>query len=279
MSNIMSGTKVANSVKAKLKIDIAKLKTKPQLVVISVGDDPASKVYMRSKERACAEVGIDYVNLQFKPSTDEEVILSEIKLLNANPVVTGIIVQLPLPQHMSETNIAQSIVVEKDVDGFHPQNLGLLCNRSEALEPCTPKGVMTLLEEYKVATRGVHAVVVGASNIVGRPVMLELLKADATVTICNSKTKNLPSFVKQADILVVAVGKPKFIKAEWLKSGATVIDVGINRLDNGKLCGDVDFEEAKKVAKWITPVPKGVGVMTVAMLMENTYEAYIKHHS
>jgi methylenetetrahydrofolate dehydrogenase (NADP+)/methenyltetrahydrofolate cyclohydrolase len=215
-------------------------------------------------------VGIDSVLYRLPYGTSETELLDRIDALNNDPMVTGILVQLPLPDHIQEDNIVERIAPHKDVDGFHPYNLGRLAQRRPLLRPCTPHGIIHLLNESGVNVRGKHAVVVGASNIVGRPMMLELLLEGATVTICHRFTENLAEHVRQADILVVGVGKPKFIQGDWIKPGAVVIDVGINRLDNGSLVGDVDFEAAKKQARLITPVPGGVGPMTVAMLMLNT---------
>ena len=243
---------------------------RPCLAVVLIGNDPASAVYVRNKQRACKEIGIESHNHTLSASTTEEELLTLIDAMNADNCIDGILVQLPLPEHIDSQKILERIKPDKDVDGFHPYNLGRLVVKKPLLRPCTPQGVMTLLSAYNINPKGKKAVVVGASNIVGRPQALELLLARATVTICHSATHNLAQEVNNADILVVGVGKPNFIQGEWIKSGAVVIDVGINRLANGQLCGDVDFDSAKQRASMITPVPGGVGPMTIATLMENT---------
>ncbi|MFB1078704.1 bifunctional methylenetetrahydrofolate dehydrogenase/methenyltetrahydrofolate cyclohydrolase FolD, partial [Photobacterium damselae] len=242
----------------------------PGLAVILVGQDPASQVYVNSKRKACEEVGFVSKSFDLPITTTESELLNLIAELNNDPIIDGILVQLPLPAGIDTTTILESIVPDKDVDGFHPYNVGRLSQRIPKLRSCTPKGIITLLERYNIPVRGKHAVIVGASNIVGRPMTFELLLAGATTTTCHRFTQDLEGHVRQADILVVAVGKPNFIPGEWIKEGATVIDVGINRLDTGKLCGDVEFDVAKTRAKYITPVPGGVGPMTVATLIENT---------
>ena len=245
----------------------------PCLAVVLVGEDPASAVYVRNKKLACEKVGFKSLSYELGADTSEAELLALVDQLNADPEVDGILVQLPLPQQIDSQAVLERILPHKDVDGFHPYNVGRLVVKMPLMRPCTPKGVMTLLEAYGVNVEGKKAVVVGASNIVGRPQMLELLLARATVTICHSKTQNLAAEVAAADIVVAGVGIPNFVKGEWIKPGAVVIDVGINRLDDGRLVGDVGFDEAAKRASWITPVPGGVGPMTVATLMQNTLEA------
>ncbi|MDA8421616.1 MAG: bifunctional methylenetetrahydrofolate dehydrogenase/methenyltetrahydrofolate cyclohydrolase FolD [Pseudomonadota bacterium] len=245
----------------------------PGLAVILVGEDPASQVYVRSKRRACAEAGIVSFSHNLPVSTPQRSLLDLIDSLNQDARVDGILVQLPLPTHIDPETIIERILPGKDVDGFHPYNVGRLALRMPVLRPCTPRGVMTLLESTGVAIRGQNAVVVGASNLVGRPMALELLLAGCTVTVCHRFTRDLQAEVASADILVVAVGKPHLIKGEWIKPGAIVMDVGINRRSDGTLVGDVEFEAAQQRARWITPVPGGVGPMTVATLLLNTLEA------
>ncbi len=249
----------------------------PCLAVVLVGDDPASAVYVRNKKLACEKVGFKSLSYELPAETSQEDLLQLVDGLNANPDVDGILVQLPLPKQIDSQAVLERILPHKDVDGFHPYNVGRLVVKMPLMRPCTPKGVMTLLEAYGINPEGKKAVVVGASNIVGRPQMLELLLARATVTICHSKTQNLAAEVAAADIVVAGVGIPNFVKGEWIKPGAVVIDVGINRLDNGKLCGDVEFDVAKERASMITPVPGGVGPMTIATLLENTLYAAELH--
>ncbi|MDO4227435.1 bifunctional methylenetetrahydrofolate dehydrogenase/methenyltetrahydrofolate cyclohydrolase FolD [Neisseria sp.] len=249
----------------------------PCLAVVLVGDDPASAVYVRNKKLACEKVGFKSLSYELPAETSQEDLLQLVDDLNANPDVDGILVQLPLPKQIDSQAVLERILPHKDVDGFHPYNVGRLVVKMPLMRPCTPKGVMTLLEAYGINPEGKKAVVVGASNIVGRPQMLELLLARATVTICHSKTQNLAAEVAAADIVVAGVGIPNFVKGEWIKPGAVVIDVGINRLDNGKLCGDVEFDVAKERASMITPVPGGVGPMTIATLLENTLHAAELH--
>ncbi len=251
----------------------------PGLAVVLVGEDPASQVYVGSKRRACEEVGFISQSYDMPHTTSESELLSLIDELNADPSIDGILVQLPLPAGIDSTEVLERITPEKDVDGFHPYNVGRLCQRIPKLRSCTPKGIITLLERYNIPMHGKHAVVVGASNIVGRPMTLELLLAGCTTTTCHRFTKDLEGHVRQADLVVVAVGKPNFIPGEWIKPGAVVIDVGINRLDNGKLVGDVEYDLAAQNAAYITPVPGGVGPMTVATLIENTLLACEQFHS
>ena len=249
----------------------------PCLAVVLVGDNPASAVYVRNKKSACQKCGIRSLSYELPASTAQEDLLKLIDELNANAEVDGILVQLPLPEGLDSQAVLERIHPDKDVDGFHPYNVGRLVVKMPLMRPCTPKGVMTLLEAYGIDPKGKKAVVVGASNIVGRPQALELLLARATVTICHSATENLDKEVGAADIVVVGVGIPNFVKGEWIKPGAVVIDVGINRLEDGSLCGDVEFDVAKERAGMITPVPGGVGPMTIATLLENTLHAATLH--
>lgn len=278
-AQIINGKEIAKGIREELAKKITALREKslrvPGLAVILVGENPASQVYVNSKRKACQEIGFISKAYDLPDDTTEAYLLKLIDGLNNDPTVDGILVQLPLPKHIDSTKVIERIRSDKDVDGFHPYNVGRLAQRIPALRPCTPKGIMTLIGTTKQDILGKNAVVVGASNIVGRPMTLEFLLAGCTTITTHRFTKDLESFVRQADILVVAVGKPNFIPGEWIKEGAIVIDVGINRLENGKLCGDVDFETAKERASFITPVPGGVGPMTVASLMQNTYESYL----
>ena len=281
-AQIISGTQLASQIKSNVAQQISQYvaqgKRAPGLAVILVGADPASQVYVGSKRKSCAEIGITSKSYDLPETTTEQALLELIKELNQDNTVDGILVQLPLPKHIDSTKVIEQISPEKDVDGFHPYNVGRLCQRIPTLRACTPYGVMKLLETTGISFYGKHAVIVGASNIVGRPMALELLLAGCTVTVTHRFTEDLASHIRQADILVVAVGKPKFIKGEWIKEGAVVVDVGINRLE-GKLVGDVEFDVAAQRASYITPVPGGVGPMTVAMLMQNTLSAYEKQQS
>ncbi len=252
-------------------------KRQPGLAVILVGADPASQVYVGSKRKSCAEIGIYSQSYDLPESTSEQQLLEVIDQLNDDHNIDGILVQLPLPKHIDTTKVIERIKPSKDVDGFHPYNVGRLCQRIPTLRACTPYGVMKLLETTGINLYGQHAVIVGASNIVGRPMALELLLGGCTVTVTHRFTKDLEHHIRQADILVVAVGKPEFIPGQWIKQGAVVIDVGINRGADGKLKGDVQYEAAAQQAGFITPVPGGVGPMTVAMLMYNTLYAYETH--
>ncbi len=245
----------------------------PCLAVVLVGNDPASTIYVRKKRENCESLGMRSLAHNLPADTTEATLVELIDTLNADPEVDGILVQLPLPAHLNSTLAIERIDPAKDVDGFHPYNVGRLAQRIPTLRPCTPKGVMTMLESLKVDLHGMHAVVVGASNIVGRPMALELLLAGCTVTVTHRFTRNLPELLAAADIVVAAAGKPGLVKGEWIREGAIVIDVGINRLESGKICGDVEYEIASQRASWITPVPGGVGPMTVATLMENTLDA------
>jgi methylenetetrahydrofolate dehydrogenase (NADP+)/methenyltetrahydrofolate cyclohydrolase len=246
---------------------------RPKLAVVLVGDDPASAIYVRAKRNDCVKAGIEAVDFDLPAETTQRELLDLIDRLNEDDDIQGILVQLPLPPQIEETAITNSIRSAKDVDGFHAFNVGKLALRQPGLRPCTARGIVALMKYYGIDSKGHHCVVVGASNIVGRPMGLELLHAGATVTTCHRFTRDLESFVRQADILIVAVGQPGIVKAEWVADGAIVIDVGINRLESGKLVGDMDFAEAAKKAAWITPVPGGVGPITRATLMQNTAEA------
>ncbi|KHT61623.1 methenyltetrahydrofolate cyclohydrolase [Photobacterium gaetbulicola] len=270
---------VRQEVAARVKARVDAGLRAPGLAVVLVGQDPASQIYVGSKRKACDEVGFVSKSFDLPATTTETELLALIDELNSDNDIDGILVQLPLPAGIDSTKVLEHIDPEKDVDGFHPYNVGRLCQRIPKLRSCTPKGIITLLERYNIALRGKHAVIVGASNIVGRPMTLELLLAGATTTTCHRFTQDLESHVRQADILVVAVGKPNFIPGEWVKPGATVIDVGINRLDSGKLVGDVEYDIARDRARHITPVPGGVGPMTVATLIENTLHACEQYHA
>lgn len=277
-AQVISGSALAKIVKAevaqKIEQHIAQGKRAPGLAVILVGADPASQVYVGSKRKSCEELGIVSKSYDLPETTMEIDLLKLIDQLNADESIDGILVQLPLPKHIDSTKVIERIAPHKDVDGFHPYNVGRLCQRVPTLRACTPYGVMKLLETTGRNLHGQHAVIVGASNIVGRPMALELLLAGCTVTVTHRFTKELEHHVRQADILVVAVGKPEFIDGDWVKDGAIVIDVGINRCEDGKLRGDIQYDKATKHAAFITPVPGGVGPMTVAMLMFNTLLAY-----
>ncbi|RBM76403.1 bifunctional methylenetetrahydrofolate dehydrogenase/methenyltetrahydrofolate cyclohydrolase FolD [Vibrio paracholerae] len=270
---------VRSEVAARVKARVQAGLRAPGLAVVLVGEDPASQVYVGSKRRACEEVGFVSKSFDLPATASEEALLSLVEELNNDPQIDGILVQLPLPAGMDTTKVLESIHPEKDVDGFHPYNVGRLAQRIPKLRSCTPKGIITLLERYNIPLRGKHAVIVGASNIVGRPMTLELLLAGCTTTTCHRFTQDLEGHIRQADILVVAVGKPNFIPGAWIKEGAIVVDVGINRLDTGKLVGDVEYNVARTRASFITPVPGGVGPMTVASLIENTMMACEQFHT
>ncbi|XKF16821.1 bifunctional methylenetetrahydrofolate dehydrogenase/methenyltetrahydrofolate cyclohydrolase FolD [Halomonas sp. BLK-85] len=264
---------VANSVAARRRAGARA----PGLAVVLVGNDSASHVYVSNKHRACEKAGIHSIQHELPTETTQEALEALIDQLNADESIDGILVQLPLPDHLDPEPLLERILPDKDVDGFHPYNLGRLAQRLPALRPCTPKGVMTLLEKSGLAVRGLDATVVGASNIVGRPMALELMLAGCTTTVCHRFTQHLDEHVRRADLLVVAVGKPGIVKGEWIKPGAIVIDVGINRGDDGRLIGDIDFDQAQQRASHITPVPGGVGPMTVASLLQNTLESAEQH--
>lgn len=280
-AQIISGKVVASQVKSavadKIQSYVAQGKRAPGLAVILVGVDAASQVYVNSKRKNCEELGISSKSYDLPDTTSEKELLELIDQLNNDETVDGILVQLPLPKQIDSTKVIEAILPSKDVDGFHPYNVGRLCQRIPTLRSCTPYGIMKLLEHTEQEIKGKHAVIVGASNIVGRPMAMELLLAGCTTTVTHRFTPDLENHVRQADILVVAVGKPEFVPGEWVKDGAIVIDVGINRLENKKLVGDVEFEVASQKASFITPVPGGVGLMTVAMLMQNTLQAYEEH--
>jgi len=274
---IINGKQIAAELRIKIKQQTsARVESgldKPGLAVLLVGENPASEVYVRNKCNACEEVGFYSLSKKLDASITEQELLTIIDELNNDSKINGILVQLPLPDHIDDEKIIEAIDPLKDVDGFHPYNVGRLALRMPILRSCTPKGIMTLLESTGIPLEGKEAVVIGVSNIVGRPVALELLMARCTVTSCHSRTVDLEGHIKRADIIIAAVGIPNFVKGEWVKKGAVVIDVGINRLDSGKLVGDVDFESATGNAGWITPVPGGVGPMTIASLLENTLQA------
>jgi methylenetetrahydrofolate dehydrogenase (NADP+) / methenyltetrahydrofolate cyclohydrolase len=276
-ARILDGKRIAQEllerVSQRVTLRLAQGQAAPGLAVVLVGDDAASSVYVRNKRKACHQVGFRSFDYDLPSSTTQAELFELIDRLNADPDVHGILVQSPLPHHIDEDALVDRIDPDKDVDGFQAVNVGRLALRRFGLRPCTPKGVMTLLGHTDRPVRGQHAVVVGVSNHVGRPLVLELMIAGCTTTSCHRFTRDLEGFVRQADILVVAVGKPGLVKGDWIKPGAVVIDVGINRLDDGRLVGDVDFDAAAKQASWITPVPGGVGPMTVATLIENTLEA------
>ncbi len=276
-AQLIDGKRIASEIRQELHRRIEARQKEglraPGLAVIMIGDHAPSAVYVRNKRLACAETGIRDVNHDLPAGTTQAQLLALIGELNQNPAVDGILVQLPLPPHIDQNAVIEHIDPAKDVDGFHPYNVGRLALRMPRLRPCTPYGIMKLLESTGIDLRGKEAVVVGASNIVGRPMSLELLLAGCTVTTCHRFTRDLPAEIGRAEVLVVAVGKPGFVRGEWIRPGAIVIDVGINRLDDGRLVGDVDFESARQRAGWITPVPGGVGPMTVTMLLQNTLEA------
>ena len=282
-AQILDGKAIAADLRATIKTEVDALLAAghrtPGLAVVLVGEDPASQVYVRNKEKACREVGFHSELIRLPAYTTESDLLKLIDQLNHREEIDGILVQLPLPEQIDEETIIERILPTKDVDGFHPYNVGRLTLRMPLLRPCTPKGVMTMLGRTGVALEGLDAVIIGQSNIVGRPMALELLMARCTITVCHSRTKDLVEKVRGADLLVAAVGRPGFVQGDWIKPGAIVIDVGINRTEDGKLCGDVDFEAAKEVASWITPVPGGVGPMTVATLLENTLQAAKLHNN
>lgn len=269
---ILSGQKMSLSLLDKVSAEVKQMAKAPSLAVILVGNNPASQVYVNNKKNACKKTGINSIGHELPETTTETQLLNLIHHLNQDNNIDGILVQLPLPKHLDSKLIIDNIAPHKDVDGFHRYNLGSLALNDPQICPCTPHGVMYMLDQIKISYYGLKAVIIGMSNIVGRPMALELINRGATVTLCNSKTKNLSMLCAQADLLIAAVGQPKMVKAGWIKSGAVVIDVGINRLDNGKLCGDVDFDEVLPIASYITPVPGGVGPMTIAMLMQNTLQ-------
>ena len=282
MANIIDGKAISMDIKNEVKEDATALKAKgiePCLAVILVGENPASQVYVRNKKKACEYCGIKSLSYELSAETTEEELLSLIDELNNNKECNGILVQLPLPKHIDENKVLLRILPEKDVDGFHPYNVGLLSIGKADLKACTPAGCIELIKRSGVDITGKNCVVVGRSNIVGKPVGMLLLAENGTVTTCHSKTKDIKAVCQEADIIVAAVGIPKFVKGDMVKEGVVVIDVGINRMDNGKLCGDVDFDEVEKKASHITPVPGGVGPMTIAMLMNNCIVACKKQNN
>jgi methylenetetrahydrofolate dehydrogenase (NADP+)/methenyltetrahydrofolate cyclohydrolase len=280
-ARILDGKSVADALIQDIQRQVEERKASgmriPGLAVILLGADPASSIYVRNKRRACDAAGVLSISHDLPASTSQADLLALINQLNDDPTVDGILVQAPLPEHIDDETIVESIRPDKDVDGFHPYNIGRLAVRLPTLRSCTPYGVMRLLKTTGEPLRGKHAVVVGASNHVGRPMALELLLAGCTVTVCHSATRDLASHVGQADIVVAAVGKPEMVKGEWIREGAMVVDIGINRLADGRLVGDVEFVVARERAAWITPVPGGVGPMTVATLLQNTLEAADRH--
>ncbi|MEN4806029.1 bifunctional methylenetetrahydrofolate dehydrogenase/methenyltetrahydrofolate cyclohydrolase FolD [Pantoea agglomerans] len=281
-AKIIDGKTIAQQVRVevaeKVKQRLAAGKRAPGLAVVLVGENPASQIYVASKRRACEEVGFHSRSYDLPATTREAELLELIDALNQDDEIDGILVQLPLPAGIDNVKVLERITPDKDVDGFHPYNVGRLCQRAPTLRPCTPRGIVTLLERYNIDTYGLNAVVVGASNIVGRPMSMELLLAGCTTTVTHRFTKDLRHHVEHADLLIVAVGKPGFIPGDWIKPGAIVIDVGINRLESGKVVGDVDFDSASERASYITPVPGGVGPMTVATLIQNTLQACEEFH-
>ncbi|MEQ9948862.1 bifunctional methylenetetrahydrofolate dehydrogenase/methenyltetrahydrofolate cyclohydrolase FolD [Pectobacterium aroidearum] len=281
-AKIIDGKTIAQQVKDEVAARVTQRlvagKRAPGLAVVLVGENPASQIYVASKRKVCEEVGFISRSYDLPATATESELLALIDQLNADQTIDGILVQLPLPEGIDNTKVIERIAPSKDVDGFHPYNVGRLCQRAPQLRACTPRGIITLLERYNIDTFGLNAVVVGASNIVGRPMSLELLLAGCTTTVTHRFTKNLRHHIENADLLVVAVGKPGFIPGEWIKPGAIVLDVGINRLESGKVVGDVEFETAQERASYISPVPGGVGPMTVATLIQNTLQACEEYH-
>ena len=276
MTEIIDGKGLAKKIRENLKKDVDELRKEgiiPKFAVILVGEDPASKIYVRNKNKACVEIGIKYEEHVLKQDTTMEELLRLIDKLNKDKSINGILLQSPLPQHLDINEALKQIDYKKDVDGFNPVNVGKLSLGQDCFVSCTPYGIIKMLEEYKIPTEGKNAVIIGRSNIVGKPLIQCLLSKNATVTVCHSKTQNIEEITKNSDIIIAAMGKPKFLKGNMVKQGATVIDVGINRMENGKIVGDVDFEEVSKKTSYITPVPGGVGPMTIAMLMNNIVKA------
>lgn len=280
IANILDGTTVANAIRQNIRDLVAKEissgKRSPGLAVIQVGNNPASHLYVSKKREACKQVGFISKAYDLPETTSEANLIALITELNQQPEIDGILVQLPLPSAIYADPILEAIHPQKDVDGFHPYNLGRLAQKRPALRPCTPYGIMLMLEHYQINVKGMNATIVGASNIVGRPMALELLMAGASVSITHRFTQSLAPYVEQADLLIVAIGKPGIVHHQWIKPGAIVIDVGVNRLENGKVVGDLDFTSASRRASWITPVPGGVGPMTVTTLLKNTFTSYLK---
>lgn len=275
-AKLIDGVAIGKQLREEIKQGVSKLNAsgcKPGLAVILVGENPASQTYVKNKEKSSVEVGMKSELIKLPATVTETELLAYVEKLNKDESIHGILVQLPLPKHINEDLVIQAIDPNKDVDGFHPQNVGKMMIGQRTFLPCTPHGIMEMLQRTGVEISGKHAVIIGRSNIVGKPMGQLLLQKDATVTYCHSRTKDLASFTKQADILIVAIGRAKFVTAEHIKEGAVVIDVGMNRDENGKLCGDVDFDEAKEIASAITPVPGGVGPMTITMLLKNTLQS------
>ena len=277
MAVLMDGKLVSEKTRDNIKSEVERLKNEfnktPGLAVIVVGDDPASAVYVRNKHKACLAVGMNSYQIALPATISQDELISKIEELNVDPLVDGILVQLPLPAHISEIAVTRAILPEKDVDAFHSENVGKIMIGKYDFLPCTPAGIVRLLDFYNISVERKSCVVIGRSNIVGKPMALLLLERNGTVTVCHSKTKNLKEITKAADIIIVAIGKPRFLTADMVKAGAVIVDVGINRGDDGKLVGDVDFEAVSEVASYITPVPGGVGPMTITMLLENTLTA------
>lgn len=276
MAEIIDGKALAKKIRKDLKKDVEKLKDSginPKLAVIMVGNDPGSTVYVRNKSKACEKVGIEFEEFLFDSDIKEEVLLDTIKKLNDDDSIHGILLQSPVPKHIDINKAFRTISPEKDVDGFNPINVGNLTIGEDAFISCTPYGIIKMLEEYNIETEGKNTVILGRSNIVGKPMIQCMLNKNATVTVCHSKTRNIEEIIKEADIVIAAIGKPKFVKADMVKVGAVIIDVGINRLEDGTICGDVDYEKVFEKASYITPVPGGVGPMTIAMLLSNVVKA------
>jgi len=282
-AQILDGKAISADIRHEVKKKVVEMtadgERPPGLAVILVGENPASQVYVRNKQRSCEEVGFLSELHRLSADTSQDELLKQIDTLNGREEIDGILVQLPLPRQIDEETVIERILPTKDVDGFHPYNVGRLVLRMPILRPCTPKGVMTMLQRTGQKLEGMDAVIIGQSNIAGRPMALELLAARCTITVCHSRTKDLQGKVRNADLLVAAMGRPRFVPGDWIKEGAIVVDVGINRLDDGSLCGDVDFDAIREKASWITPVPGGVGPMTVATLLENTLQARELHGS
>lgn len=283
MAVIINGKEVSQKTREDLKYDVAsfteKYKRAPGLAVIMVGDNPASAVYVRNKHKGCLDVGITSYEITMPKETEESELLEKIKELNSDPKVDGILVQLPLPEHINEQIVIEAISPDKDVDAFHPENVGRIMIGNYTFLPCTPAGIIELLKYYNIGIEGKRCVIIGRSNIVGKPMAHLLLERNGTVTVCHSRTKDLPTITKEADILVVAIGRANFVTADMVKPGAVVIDVGINRGEDGKLYGDVDFTSVQPIASAITPVPGGVGPMTISMLLKNTLAAAKMHEN
>lgn len=276
MAEILDGKELAKEIRKELKKDVEILKEKginPKLAVIMVGDNSASQVYVRNKSKACEKTGIDFEEFLFEENTSEEVLIETIEKLNKDDSIHGILLQCPVPKHINTNKALSTISPEKDVDGFNPINVGNLCIGEDCFISCTPYGIVKLLEKYNIETEGKEAVILGRSNIVGKPMIQCMLNKNATVIVCHSRTKNIENVIKRADIVIAAIGKPNFVKEDMVKEGAVIIDVGINRLDDGTIVGDVDFENVSKKASYITPVPGGVGPMTIAMLLNNVVKA------